>query len=158
MSARSAFRARLPDACLLSSGAGLPGPRLLNIRLLSYCGLPGTRLGASRIVFGCAWRRWKKGHRLGTILCDLETRKVNISEFALDHPKFYSLRVSLLAGNTLVHRMKKRIAFWTAVFTKDGFEHNGKVVRLFGLNRHHTFPSADTAMRARVEDKDARIP
>src|SRR5258707_15799783 len=51
----------------------------------------------------------------------------------------------------------RRIGFREARFTDHGFELNGSVVKLRGLNRHQTFPFVGQAMPARVQRRDAEI-
>ncbi len=52
---------------------------------------------------------------------------------------------------------QRRTGFREARFTEHGFELNGKVVKLRGLNRHQTFPWVGQAMPARVQRRDALI-
>ena len=51
----------------------------------------------------------------------------------------------------------RRFAFRQAQFTDHGFEFNGKVVKLRGLDRHQTFPWVGQAMPARPQRRDAII-
>jgi beta-galactosidase len=50
-----------------------------------------------------------------------------------------------------------RIGFREAHFTDHGFELNGKVIKLRGLNHHQTFPYVGQAMPARAQKRDAYI-
>lgn len=75
----------------------------------------------------------------------------------LARPKLYSVHVRLLNGSHLVDEDTRTIGFREARFTEHGFELNGKVVKLRGLDRHQTFPFAGQAMPGRVQRRDAQI-
>lgn len=75
----------------------------------------------------------------------------------LSHPKLYSVDVRLLSGTSLVDEYSRRIGFREVKFTDHGFELNGKVVKLRGLDRHQTFPWVGQAMPERVQRRDAQI-
>jgi beta-galactosidase len=75
----------------------------------------------------------------------------------LVRPKLYSVRVRLVNGSRLVDEDSRTIGFREAKFTEDGFELNGKVVKLRGLDRHQTFPFVGQAMPGRVQRRDAQI-
>jgi beta-galactosidase len=75
----------------------------------------------------------------------------------LAQPKLYTVRVRLLNGARLVDEDSRTIGFREARFTKHGFELNGKVVKLRGLDRHQTFPFVGQAMPGRVQRRDAQI-
>jgi len=75
----------------------------------------------------------------------------------LEHPNLYQVRVQLLRGGQVVDEDTRRFGYRTAQFTEHGFELNGKVVKLRGLNRHQTFPFVGQAMPARVQRGDAEI-
>ena len=75
----------------------------------------------------------------------------------LAQPNLYSVHVRLLRGGTAVDEDSRRFAFREAQFTGHGFELNGKVIKLRGLNRHQTFPFVGQAMPARVQKRDADI-
>jgi len=84
--------------------------------------------------------------RLGAIkLWDLSSRNL------------YSVQVRLLRGTQLVDRDTRTVGFREAQFTDHGFELNGKVIKLRGLDRHQTFPFAGQAMPGRVQRRDAYI-
>ena len=72
-------------------------------------------------------------------------------------PKLYSVHVRLLNGSRFVDEDSRTIGFREARFTKQGFELNGKVVKLRGLDRHQTFPFVGQAMPGRVQKRDAQI-
>ncbi len=51
----------------------------------------------------------------------------------------------------------RRFGFREAQFTDHGFELNGKVIKLRGLDRHQTFPWVGQAMPGRAQRRDAEI-
>jgi beta-galactosidase len=73
------------------------------------------------------------------------------------NPHLYSVRVRLLAGERILDEGTRRIGLREAQFTDHGFELNGKVIKLRGLDRHQTFPFVGQAMPARVQRRDAYI-
>jgi beta-galactosidase len=75
----------------------------------------------------------------------------------LARPRLYSVQVRLLDGSRLVDEDSRTIGFREARFTEHGFELNGKVVKLRGLDRHQTFPFVGQAMPGRVQRRDAQI-
>ena len=75
----------------------------------------------------------------------------------LKSPNLYQVRVRLLQGKTTLDEDTRKFGFREAVFTKEGFKLNGKVVKLRGLDRHQTFPYVGQAMPARPQKQDAKI-
>jgi beta-galactosidase len=75
----------------------------------------------------------------------------------LAHPKLYTVEAILWNGNQRVDSVSRRIGFREAQFTDHGFELNGKVIKLRGLDRHQTFPFVGQAMPGRVQRRDALI-
>jgi beta-galactosidase len=75
----------------------------------------------------------------------------------LANPNLYTVRVRLLRGNKIVDQDSRRIGFREAQFTDHGFELNGKVIKLRGLDRHQTFPFVGQAMPGRPQRRDAHI-
>jgi beta-galactosidase len=75
----------------------------------------------------------------------------------LTHPNLYSVHVRLLRGTFLVDQDKRTVGFREGEFTDHGFELNGKVIKLRGLDRHQTFPFVGQAMPGRAQRSDARI-
>src|SRR5271156_4060286 len=73
------------------------------------------------------------------------------------NPHLYSVHVHLLDGERIIDEETRRIGFREAQFTDHGFELNGKVIKLRGLDRHQTFPFVGQAMPARVQRQDAYI-
>ncbi|HEY6332630.1 MAG TPA: glycoside hydrolase family 2 TIM barrel-domain containing protein, partial [Blastocatellia bacterium] len=72
-------------------------------------------------------------------------------------PKLYSVQVRLLNGSQVVDEDSRTIGFREARFKEHGFELNGKVIKLRGLDRHQTFPFVGQAMPGRVQRRDAQI-
>jgi beta-galactosidase len=75
----------------------------------------------------------------------------------LENPNLYSVHVRLLRGTQLLDQDHRRIGFRQAQFTDHGFELNGRVIKLRGLDRHQTFPFVGQAMPGRCQRSDARI-
>jgi beta-galactosidase len=75
----------------------------------------------------------------------------------LTTPNLYSVHVRLVKGNQTVDEDSRRIGFREAQFTDHGFELNGKVIKLRGLDRHQTFPFVGQAMPGRPQRRDAEI-
>ena len=75
----------------------------------------------------------------------------------LTHPSLYSVHVRLLRGTNVIDEDRRTVGFREAQFTDHGFELNGKVVKLRGLDRHQTFPFVGQAMPARAQRRDAEI-
>ena len=80
-----------------------------------------------------------------------------VEPWDLARPRLYEVRVRLLDGARLVDEDARRTGFREAQFTDHGFELNGTVVKLRGLDRHQTFPFVGQAMPARVQRRDAEI-
>jgi beta-galactosidase len=80
-----------------------------------------------------------------------------IAAWELDSPKLYRVCVRLLANGSVLDEESRKVGFRSAQFTERGFELNGRVVKIRGLNRHQTYPYAGGAMPARVQRKDAQI-
>jgi beta-galactosidase len=78
--------------------------------------------------------------------------------WSLHNPALYHMRVELRDGSDLVDAVQERFGFRTAEFRKDGgFYLNGERVKLFGLNRHQTYPYIGAAAPARLQRRDADI-
>jgi beta-galactosidase len=75
----------------------------------------------------------------------------------LEHPDLYTVHARLLKGTQLMDRDKRKLGFRHAEFTDHGFELNGKVIKLRGLDRHQTFPFMGQAMPGRAQRSDANI-
>jgi beta-galactosidase len=92
-----------------------------------------------------------------------ESHKLNFDPLSgiqlwdIAHPHLYTVRVRLLEGERALDEDRRRIGFREARFTDHGFELNGKVLKLRGLDRHQTFPFVGQAMPARAQRQDAYI-
>jgi beta-galactosidase len=80
---------------------------------------------------------------------------IKLSDLA--HTNLYSVYVRLLRGTQVIDEDMRRIGFREASFTDHGFELNGTVIKLRGLDRHQTFPYVGQAMPGRVQRRDAEI-
>ena len=92
----------------------------------------------------------------GTHTLSLENLS-GISLWDFNKRNLYSIQVRLLRGNETLDKDSRRFGFREAQFTDHGFELNGKIVKLRGLDRHQTFPFVGQAMPARVQRRDAQI-
>jgi len=75
----------------------------------------------------------------------------------LDKRNLYTARVRLRHAAQLLDEDSRRFGFRQAQFTDHGFELNGKVIKLRGLDRHQTFPFVGQAMPGRVQRGDVQI-
>jgi beta-galactosidase len=80
-----------------------------------------------------------------------------IKVWDLAHPNLYTVDVLLWRGPHLIDQVSHTIGFREAQFTDHGFELNGKVIKLRGLDRHQTFPWVGQAMPGRAQRRDAQI-
>jgi beta-galactosidase len=81
----------------------------------------------------------------------------SIKLWDLEHPNLYQVEVSLWRGSQRVDEVSRAIGFRDAQFTDHGFQLNGKVIKLRGLDRHQTFPFVGQAMPGRVQRRDAYV-
>lgn len=81
----------------------------------------------------------------------------DVALWDLEHPKLYQVTTKLSGTNGALDEYTVRIGFREARFTKDGFQLNGKHIKLRGLNRHQTYPYVGGAMPARVQARDAVV-
>ncbi len=72
-------------------------------------------------------------------------------------PRTYTLTTELLLDNEVVDVNVTTIGFRSAVFRKDGFFLNGRIVKLRGLNRHQSYPYIGYAATESLQRHDARI-
>jgi beta-galactosidase len=75
----------------------------------------------------------------------------------LSDPNLYTMRVRLLRADTVIDEDARRFGFREAQFTDHGFELNGTMIKLRGLDRHQTFPFVGQAMPRRVQRRDTLI-
>ncbi len=81
----------------------------------------------------------------------------SIKLWDLENHNLYTVHVRLLRGSQPVDQVSRTIGFREAQFTDHGFELNGKVIKLRGLDRHQTFPWVGQAMSGRAQRRDAQI-
>ncbi|GAC1438071.1 MAG: glycoside hydrolase family 2 protein [Terriglobales bacterium] len=81
----------------------------------------------------------------------------SVKLWELAHPSLYTVHVRLRRGTVLLDEDFRTVGFRQAKFTDHGFELNGKVIKLRGLDRHQTFPYVGQAMPGRVQRRDADI-
>jgi len=74
----------------------------------------------------------------------------------IDH-HLYTVRVRLVRDGRVIDNDSRTFGFRSARFTERGFELNGRIVKLRGLNRHQNFPFVGPAMPRRVQRRDAEI-
>ncbi|MBN2306010.1 MAG: glycoside hydrolase family 2 protein, partial [Anaerolineae bacterium] len=78
--------------------------------------------------------------------------------WTLQNPALYTLILTLSRDGTPIDRETTRIGFRRAEFCDDGrFLLNGEPLKLFGLNRHQTYPYIGAAAPARLQQLDADI-
>ena len=80
-----------------------------------------------------------------------------IKPWSLEQRNLYTVHVRLLRKNQIIDEDSRRFGFREAQFTDHGFELNGKVIKLRGLDRHQTFPWVGQAMPGRAQRRDADI-
>jgi beta-galactosidase len=81
-----------------------------------------------------------------------------INLWSLEGPNLYKVEVSLFKDNILLDTDSARFGFRTCEFKQDGgFYLNGEKIKLFGLNRHQTYPYIGAAAPARLQRRDAEI-
>jgi beta-galactosidase len=73
------------------------------------------------------------------------------------HPNLYKVEVTMWRGKQQMDSVSRVIGFREAQFTDHGFELNGKIIKLRGLDRHQTFPFMGQAMPGRPQRRDAHI-
>ncbi|MDR3496985.1 MAG: glycoside hydrolase family 2 TIM barrel-domain containing protein [Ancalomicrobiaceae bacterium] len=74
----------------------------------------------------------------------------------IDAPTLYSLTVEL-DGPAGADALTSSFGFRIARFTPEGFELNGRKLKLRGLNRHQSFPYVGYAMGRAAQERDAEI-
>ncbi len=119
---------------------------------------PGLSVSASLLDSG--------GHVLKTLQSEADDSEVElvfddlpgVRLWSLDHPRLYTLQVSLHRNGELIDSDSARFGFRSAEFMPDGgFYLNGERVKLFGLNRHQSYPYIGAAAPARLQRLDADI-
>lgn len=81
-----------------------------------------------------------------------------IELWSLDNPVLYTLIFNLSQDGQPVDQETVQFGFRSAEFSEDGnFYFNGHPLKLFGLNRHQTYPYIGAAAPARLQALDADI-
>lgn len=81
-----------------------------------------------------------------------------IALWSLDQPALYTVTVTLLRQGEALDQLVTRVGFRHAEFCADGrFYLNGEPLKLFGLNRHQTYPYIGAAAPQRLQALDAEI-
>jgi len=81
-----------------------------------------------------------------------------IELWSLERPALYTVTVLLLEGEQTIDAVSERFGFREAEFRADGgFYLNGEKIKLFGLNRHQTYPYIGAAAPKRLQQLDADI-
>ena len=80
-----------------------------------------------------------------------------VEQWNLDNPVLYKFRVTLYKETDIIDEKTIRFGFRTAEFRKDGFYLNGNKVKLFGMNRHQSYPYVGYAMPKGPQQEDALI-
>lgn len=81
----------------------------------------------------------------------------DVERWHLNHPKLYQVRVSFYQNDTLLDQIETLFGFRTLSFTHEGFSLNNEKIKLFGLNRHQSYPYMGYAAPKRLQEKDAEI-
>jgi len=82
----------------------------------------------------------------------------HVDLWTLDNPVLYTLKLVLALNGVPIDKKNIRFGFRSAEFDVDkGFVLNGKPLKLFGLNRHQTYPYIGAAAPARLQWMDAEI-
>ena len=81
----------------------------------------------------------------------------NIDLWTLERPTLYTLDVTLEQDGEIQDQYSVRFGFRTAEFQESSFYLNGAPLKLFGLNRHQTFPYIGAAAPKHLQELDADI-
>lgn len=77
--------------------------------------------------------------------------------WTLTHPALYAVQATLIVDGTVVDVLQDRFGWREGRFTPQGFNLNGELIKLRGLNRHQSYPWVGYAMPPRVQARDAEI-
>lgn len=107
-----------------------------------------------------------RGAEIAALRCAVQGEQTNIrfetlppvDLWTLDQPVLYTLYVSLYLNEVEIDQTSSRFGFREARFEKDGrFFLNGQWTKLFGLDRHQTYPYIGAAAPSRLQRQDADI-
>jgi len=89
---------------------------------------------------------------------DFALPDLDIHLWTLNDPLLYQFEVKLLQNGTVIDNYSAKIGFREAEFSTDGaFYLNGEKLKLFGVNRHQTYPFIGAAAPKRLQEMDADI-
>lgn len=124
-----------------------------------------------------------RGDKLGNIHCEIETvgddipnihyellkdgKVIKTSEnkdfsienpdiWDIDAPNLYTLK-AVINCKGIIDEKEVSFGFRDAIFKEDGFYLNGKILNLFGLNRHQNYPYVGPCMPEAAQREDANI-
>lgn len=79
-------------------------------------------------------------------------------DWNIENPKLYNLSVSVYDNSgKLLSEEAQTIGFREAKVDREGFKLNGRVIRLFGVNRHQQFPYVGIAASDEANRREARL-
>lgn len=81
----------------------------------------------------------------------------NVTLWDMENPYLYTAKVTVLRDGAVEDSESVRIGFRTIECKPEGFYLNGKLEKLYGLDRHQSFPYMGYAMPERAQAKDADI-
>jgi beta-galactosidase len=84
------------------------------------------------------------------------TGLTDIMLWDVDRPTLYQLVVNI-AGEHFTHEFQAQVGFRHAEFTADGFNLNGRQLKLRGINRHQSYPYVGYAMGDHAQKADADL-
>lgn len=119
-------------------------------RIIVYASIPDTLASASETVTAAP----------GDTVVTLALPAPGAALWSLDQPALYRVNVCLDDADSPAEPFDvvgQRFGFREAVFKPEGFFLNGQRIKLFGLNRHQTYPFIGGAAPARLQRKDAEI-
>ena len=88
----------------------------------------------------------------------LKTQVDHPKQWTAETPNLYQAEVRLLAGETLLHRVRKRFGFRTIeVRAGDGVYVNGRRILLKGTDRHSFWPETGRATSERISRMDVAL-
>ena len=92
------------------------------------------------------------------ILRDLKTITIlKPHVWDIDDPFLHKATVILFSGDKVVDTYETTFGFRSAIFKANGFFLNGRHVKIYGLNRHQSFPYIGYAVPESLQREDARI-
>lgn len=81
----------------------------------------------------------------------------DVQAWDVEDPNLYVLVTRICDGDTVISQKEVRFGFRQMEFKADGFYLNGKKIKIFGVNRHQSFPYVGYAMPDSMQKADAEI-